>query len=59
MTTYIMIMYFSLGGVQSSAMAFPEFTTKETCEAAKSQVLSTLKKDGWLYNYAFMECVKK
>jgi hypothetical protein len=58
-TSYIMIMYFSLGGIQSAAMAHPEFLTKETCEAAKAQVLSALQLKRWNYHYAFMECVKK
>ena len=56
---YIMIMYFSLGGIQSAAMAHPEFLHKETCEAAKTQILSELKTGRWSYNYAFISCVKK
>lgn len=56
--TYVMILYFAIS-LRGEAITTHEFESKESCLAAKAQILSDLKKDRWTTNYAFISCVSK
>jgi hypothetical protein len=56
---FILIIFLTLRGWEAGGLTMQEFTTKESCEKAKSTIMHSIEDSRWKINIKLLQCIRK